>query len=252
MLTMPSPSIPGERTKATQVIACLAFRFLAAVDIEGFSRRSAAGQAKIQDDLEYAMSQAAASAALDRRRWYRQPCGDGELAVLPPNTNGLSLVADYPRRLALVLAEINRFAEPGARLRVRMAIHHGAVSPGRFGPVGSAPIVVSRLVDSHVLRQKLRERKDLDIALIVSQAVYDEVVQSRFHDLDPQTFRRTSIRSKGTSSIGYLYQSCLLAQDPTTTAINMAPRPAVSPTQTRRLHQPLGTPELTKEHPAKP
>jgi hypothetical protein len=251
---MPSPSIPGERKKATQLIACLAFRFLAAVDVEGFSRRSAAEQTKIQDNLEYAMSQAAASADLDRRRWYRQPCGDGELAVLPPSTNGLSLVADYPRRLALVLAEINRFAEPGARLRVRMAIHHGAVSPGRFGPVGSAPVVISRLVDSHVLRQKLRERNELDIVLIVSSAVHDEVVQSRFHGLDPRTFCRTNIRSKGTSYIGYLYQSCLLAQDPkasATTAISMAVRPVVAPTQAQRPHQPLRTPELTKEHPAK-
>jgi class 3 adenylate cyclase len=218
MPTMSSPSRPVERTKATQVIARLVFRFLVAVDVEGFSRRSAAEQAKIQNDLEYAMSQAAASADLERRRWDRQACGDGELAVLPPTTNGLSLVADYPCRMALALAEINRFAEPGARLRVRMAIHHGAVSPGRLGPVGSAPTVVSRLVDSQVLRQKLRERNDLDIALIVSRAVYDEIVQSRFHDLDPQAFCRTSIRSKGTSYIGYLYQACLPARDPTVSA----------------------------------
>jgi class 3 adenylate cyclase len=169
---MPNPRILGERKKATQVIACVTFRFLTAVDVEGFSRRSAAEQAKIQDDLEHAMSEAATSADLDRRRWYRQPCGDGELAVLPPVINCLSLVADYPRRLALMLAEINRSAEPGSRLRVRMAIHHGTVSPGRFGPVGRAPIVVARLVDAQVLRQQLRQRNDLDIALIVSAAVY--------------------------------------------------------------------------------
>ena len=29
------------------------------------------------------MAEAAASAGLDRGRWYRQPRGDGELAVLP-------------------------------------------------------------------------------------------------------------------------------------------------------------------------
>lgn len=136
MLTIPDSGIPEEDGKRSQVTSGLAFRFLAAIDIEGFSQRSAAEQAKDQDDLEYVMSQAAAGAGLDRVAWYRQPRGDGELAVLPADTNGLSLVADYPRSLAAVLAEINRSADRRSRLRVRMAIHHGTVYPGRFGPVG--------------------------------------------------------------------------------------------------------------------
>jgi len=208
MPIIPDPRIPGERSKAPQAAARLDFRFLVAVDVEGFSRRPAAEQKRVQDDLEYAMSVAAANAGLDRKRWYRQPGGDGELAVLPANANGLSLVADYPRQLMLVLTEINHLAEPGARLRMRMAIHHGSVSPGLFGPFGTAPVVVSRLVDSHVLRQKLRKDNDFDLALIVSSAVYDEVIQSRFHDLDPQAFCRVSTRSKGISYTGYLYEGC--------------------------------------------
>jgi len=132
----PDPGIPEGSLTASPVSASLSLRFLVAIDIEGFSERSVAAQAKIQDDLEQAMSQAAASVGLDRKFWYHQPRGDGELAVLPADTNGLSLVADYPRSLASVLAETNRSADRGSRLRVRMAIHHGAVYPGRFGHVG--------------------------------------------------------------------------------------------------------------------
>lgn len=126
--------------------------------------------------------------------------------MLPQGDNGLSLVADYPRRLASAVAEVNLAGRRGPRLRVYLAIHHGAVTPGRFGPVGAAPVVVSRLVDAEPVRQQLRQRSDLDIALIVSATVYEEVIQSRLHDLNPQAFRRSVIRAKGVSYVGYLYQ----------------------------------------------
>lgn len=145
VLTASNPSDLGHAERLMYGRTHLAFRFLTAVDVEGFSRRPTAEQAKIQDDLEFAISTAASRADLDRRRWYRQPRGDGELAVLPQGVNGLSLVADYPRSLAVVLGEINRSANPGSRLRIRVAIHHGAVFPGGpFGPVGAAPILESQ------------------------------------------------------------------------------------------------------------
>lgn len=210
MLTVPDSDIPAATTEASYVISSLAFRFLVAIDIEDFSKLSVAEQAKAHDDLEYAMSEAAASAALDRKLWYRQPRGDGELAVLHADADGLSLVADYPRSLASVLAEINSSPDRCSRLRVRVAIHHGTVYPGRFGPVGSGPITVSRLVDAPVLRKMLKQRPDLDIALIVSAAVYNEVVQTLFHELDPKMFHRTNITIKRIRYVGYLYFTDLM------------------------------------------
>ena len=169
------------------------------------------------------MTKAAASAGLDRGRWYRQPRGDGELAVLPQSDNGLSLVADYPGKLASAVAEVNLAGHTGPRLRVYLAIHHGAVTPGRFGPVGAAPIVISRLVDAEPVRQQLRQRSDLDIALIVSETVYEEIIKSRLHDLSPQAFRRTVIRSKGASYVGYLYQGVYGALDGKVAALQAQP-----------------------------
>ena len=203
----------ARREADTQDFGILAFRFLVAIDIEGFSRRYVAEQATIQNDLENAMTKAAAGAGLDRGRWYRQPRGDGELAVLPQSDNGLSLVADYPRKLASAVAEVNLAGNTGSRLRVYLAIHHGAVTPGRFGPVGAAPVVISWLVDAEPARQQLRERSDLDIALIVSETVYEEIIQSRLHDLNPQAFRRTVIKTKGVSYVGYLYQGVFETRD---------------------------------------
>jgi hypothetical protein len=190
-----------------QDFGSLTFRFLVAIDVEGFSRRHTAEQARAQDDLEQAMRHATAGAGLDLRRWYRQPRGDGELAVLPQGADGLSLVADYPRELAAALAGVNESGKGGPRLRARMAIHHGAVAPGRFGPIGSAPVVISRLVDAEIVRQELRQHDDRDIALIVSATVYNEIIQSRLHDLCPEAFRRTIVRAKGVTYIGYICQN---------------------------------------------
>jgi hypothetical protein len=185
----------------------LALRFLVAVDVEGFSRRSVADQAKAQDNLERVLARAASGAGLDRRHWYRQPGGDGELAILPEATDGLSLVASYPGRVAAALASLNR-GQVAQRLRVRMAIHHGAVAPGgSFGPVGMAPVVVSRLLDAQSLRRQLRQNDDLDIALIVSATVFNEVIQTRMRDLRPEAFRRVIIRAKNVAYVGYLCEN---------------------------------------------
>jgi hypothetical protein len=190
----------------------LDFRFLVGVDIVGFSQRHAAGQAKAQDDLDSAMTQAAEGAGLNRGRWYSQPRGDGDLAVLPLGINALSLLADYPRKLASAIADAN-LTNAESRLRVRLAIHHGIVVPGRFGPVGTALVTISRLLDAEAARQHLRRRSDLDVALIVSVTIYDEIVRSRLRDLNPEDFRRITTKAKGVSYIGYIYQDNFGAPD---------------------------------------
>lgn len=230
------PGIPAIGSKHAQNFHSLVLRFLIAIDIEGFSQRHAAEQARVQDNLERAMTRASLDAGLDRRRWYRQPSGDGELAVLPEGVNGLSVVADYPRTLAAALAAVNHAGTGGAPLRVRVAIHHGAVLPGRFGPVGPAPVTISRLVDAEPLRQQLRQRGNLDIALIVSATVYTEVVQSRLRDLNPDAFRRTTIRAKGITYVGHLYQDKLVLRDPVVPAGRRQPISASLPSPPNDRH----------------
>jgi hypothetical protein len=218
--------MPTTGTKHVQELRSLTFRFLVAIDVEGFSQRHTAEQARLQDDLERAMAQAAMDAGMDRARWYRQPRGDGELAVLPERADGLSLVADYPRALAATVAAINDAGASGLRLRVRMAIHHGAVAPGRFGPVGAAPVEVSRLLDAETVRQRLRQHGDIDIALIVSATIYNEIIQSRLRDLNPDAFRRTIVRAKGITYVGYLYQGIFVPHDRVMQALRVQPLPA--------------------------
>jgi class 3 adenylate cyclase len=184
----------------------LAYRFLAAVDIEGFSKLDVLGQRRAQAALDQVLKAAASASGLDRRRWAVQVSGDGELAVLPPDTNGLRLVADYPREFARAVVAVNRARRSLPRLRIRLALHHGTIAPGQFGPVGQAPIVISRLLDSDALRRRLADNRDLDLAVVVSASLYHDVIQTRFRGLDPRDFAPVDFDAKGTSYVGYIYK----------------------------------------------
>ncbi|WP_067450536.1 hypothetical protein [Actinomadura macra] len=211
----------------------LGYHFLAAVDIEGFSRLDTLEQVTTQRELSAALKAAATATGFDRARWTIQVTGDGELAVLPPGIDGPRLVADYPRELALALdaANLARYRPasrlPSApRLRVRLALHHGPVADGHLGPAGSAPIVVSRLLDLDALRAELRRQADENLALIVSPALYDDVIKSRFRGLDPDGFFPVEQTVKGVRHVGYIRG----AQDPLVPSARPRAGPARRPT----------------------
>ncbi len=183
--------------------ACLTYRYLTAVDIEGFSFLHALDQMQMQDDLGQVLDIAATRVGLDRALWQVQDRGDGELAILPPDTDGLRLIADYPRELGDALNKVN--SQRLNRLRIRLAIHHGTLVQGRFGPVGQGPIVVSRLLDSDELRKYLAQRTELNLVLIVSASLHDDVIETRLRHLDPAQFARTDILVKGKSYPAYIH-----------------------------------------------
>jgi class 3 adenylate cyclase len=177
-------------------------RYLAAVDIEGFSSLSALDQVYMQEDLGRVLDIAAARTGFDRTLWQVQERGDGELAVLPPDVEGPRLICDYPRELANALGAVNN--ERRNRLRIRTAIHHGSVVQGRFGPVGQGPIVVSRLLDSDGLRRYLAQQTEIDLVLIVSASLYNDMVESHLCRLDPAQFARADVLVKGRSYSAYI------------------------------------------------
>jgi len=163
------------------------------------------------DDLGQILDIAATRVGLDRTLWQVQERGDGELAVLPPDTDGPRLIADYPRELADALGEVN--SERRSRLRIRMAMHHGTLVQGRFGPVGQGPIVVSRLLDSDELRKYLAQRAELDVVLIVSASLHSDVIETRLHHLDPAQFARADVLVKGRSYPAYIHTATELSEN---------------------------------------
>ncbi|WP_433333389.1 hypothetical protein [Spirillospora sp. CA-294931] len=198
-----SPRAPGPA--ATHDGARLAYRFVVGVDVEGFSGLSTLDQIRIQEDLGDALNIAAVRTGLDRSTWYRQVAGDGELAFLPADTDGLSLVAAYPLKMAEALREVNDRRAPRPPVRVRLAMHHGTLVAGCFGPVGEAPIVVRRLLDSQILHDELRVTEK-DLALVVSESIFGGVVKTQLDGLEPSAFHPVEIQVQNTTYIGYIHR----------------------------------------------
>ena len=182
----------------------LTYRLVLAVDVEKYSSRAAREQLRAQTDLRHILSLAAQNAGLDRSLWYEQPSGDGELVVLPEDVDVSVVVGDFTAQLEMILGDFNRQRIGGSRLRLRVALHHGTLTPGPFGPAGDAPIVVSRLLDAKALRRVLADQQDRDIALIVSQTLFQDVVRTGFCSLDPRDFQHVRMNTKGVQYHGFI------------------------------------------------
>ncbi|MEV5750169.1 hypothetical protein AB0L00_20305 [Actinoallomurus sp. NPDC052308] len=182
----------------------LTYRLVLAIDVEKYSTRDARGQLRAQTDLRNILSLAARDVGLDRSLWYEQVSGDGELAVLPEDVDVSLVVGDFTRRLEAILGEFNRERGGGGRLRLRVALHHGTLTPGPFGPAGDAPIVVSRLLNAKPLRRLLADQQHRDVALIVSQTLFQDVVRTGFCCLDPCDFEPVRVNAKGVLYHGFV------------------------------------------------
>ena len=182
----------------------LRYGFIVAVDIEGFSKLGVLEQAVAQVLLAQILEQAAAAAGLARDDWYTQVSGDGELAVLPADTDVAWVVAEYTQLIDHALGQLRSDPVARPKLRLRLAMHHGALTPGRFGPVGNAPIVACRLLDARPTKLALVRDASADLVLVISRQLYDDVVATRFHGLATERFRPMRARIKGTTYRGYL------------------------------------------------
>jgi hypothetical protein len=183
--------------------AQLSYRLLLAVDIQGYSKRDTREQLLAQRQLSDALGRAARGVGLDRALWDKQVGGDGELATLPDGVDPATVAGDFVVLLDEALRETNRDAGR-FRLRVRLALHHGTLTAGPFGPAGDAPIVVQRLLDATPLRRLLADDAGRDLAYVVSDSLFDDVVRTGFCSLAPREFQAVKVVAKGATFRGHI------------------------------------------------
>jgi class 3 adenylate cyclase len=181
------------------------YRLLLAVDLEKYSHLDAHQQLAAQTDLRRLLNGCAKRTGLRTNAWYRQPGGDGELVVMPAGVDIPRVVGAFAYDLERALAELN--GRRPARLRMRLAFHHGTMIEGPLGPAGDAPIVVSRLLDAAPLRDYLTEHPDRDLALVVSDSLFKDVVGSGFCAVNPADFIGLEVEIKEKSYRGHIHHA---------------------------------------------
>ncbi|SRR5579871_1810858 len=177
---------------------------LVACDVMGFGAGDDPLQEATRSGLLNVLDEAALAARLVRSQWQRNDTGDGELALLPATESEPRVVEDFIRELGAALGRHNRHLRDSAWLRLRVAIHHGVAYPSDSGYAGQGIVEVSRLLDSAEVRAALRE-SGADLALIVSDRVFTDTVAQGHTALQPESFRKVTVRLKEFAADAWLW-----------------------------------------------
>ncbi|MEU0878597.1 hypothetical protein ABZ345_08375 [Lentzea sp. NPDC005914] len=187
-LTLPADHAAAEPKPAAAVPVNGAIRLCVAADIEKYSRFHNLEAMRAQERFVELMRRARAHAGIDEAEVDRESAGDSEYAILPA---GLDETVVVPRLLAgfdRAARAVNNDLNDHARLRVRVALDRGLVTPSVNGWVGRSTIAVHRLLDSEPVRAALADHPDRDCAIIVSDTIYQDVARHGYEGMSPGEF----------------------------------------------------------------
>jgi hypothetical protein len=159
------------------------------VDIEGYSKRLDPEQFELQARLCWVTEQALKGAGVKPRKCERQNQGDGQLISLPAAVDMQAVLPALPRAMQAALYQVNSVPGPAGRMRMRMAIAQGPLQQAAAGYVGPGVIAASRMLDSQMLRDELRQAPGADLVLMVSDDLYRQVYRHGYGGLAAGSFR---------------------------------------------------------------
>jgi hypothetical protein len=166
-----------------------------AIDTKSYGAMDNVAQYDTQALLPEILDEAAVAAGLDRSAWLKQPQGDGELALVPPDQPEPRVVDDFVRELDASLQVRNHSRRSDARLRLRMAIDFGVAYEAPYGFAGEAVVATARLLASDGLHRALADAADADLAVILSPQIYRTVLH-RHTSLAADHFYRIEVSEK--------------------------------------------------------
>jgi hypothetical protein len=163
-----------------------------AADLQGYSDKPEAFQTVAQAGLQKVLGCAAERAGLTWDPVDHQPSGDGLLVVMAPDPPRRLLAETFVREVNAELHDHNRLCAEQARLRVRLALHHGPVEPAALGYSGDGPVTTVRLCNGGPLRSAL-ETSGRHLGVIVSETVYVDTFEARKTSMEPTELREVRL-----------------------------------------------------------
>ncbi|MEV8052135.1 hypothetical protein [Streptomyces bacillaris] len=166
------------------------------VDVQGYGARSLPDQERVQGWLVEALERMRANVPLEEGQLTRQNQGDGCLLLVDP---GVPVPAVLPRLVQGIGEAVRWVNEPlreSARIKVRAAFDVGVVRTAVNGYVGRAVTSVSRLVDSAPLRAQLTASSASEVAVALSDSLYQDVVATGLPGLPPESFEQIPVEVK--------------------------------------------------------
>lgn len=141
--------------------------------------------------------------------WYscvRHDTGDGMIVVVPPQFRKSLLLNPLLQNFAMRLAERNRAASEGVRIRVRAAVHSGDVRIDEYGVTGRPKVLLARLLDAKPLREALAGSDPaVPLVVLVSDRFHDDVIDDGYPLLDPLVYHPVLVEVKETEVRAWLH-----------------------------------------------
>ncbi|WP_188194556.1 hypothetical protein [Nonomuraea sp. SYSU D8015] len=180
------------------------YRAMLTYDIENYSECNNTDQYALQSAMIRLLDLAAGAAGLGLLDWKRQPQGDGEFVVLPPDVHPGRLLGPFTDALRQAIDAHNASSQP--RLRLRLAVHAGPIHvDGPAGSPGKNAVESGRLVNADALRTALRAVKAANLGVIVSDTFYADYVGQGYGGPPADHFRRVKAKVKQQEYIAYVH-----------------------------------------------
>jgi class 3 adenylate cyclase len=195
---------PSSRTRSlpTGGQVCTLF----AVDIAGFTRphRDDDIRLYLHEELYRVLEKAFDSAGISWADCIHEDRGDGALVVVPPGIACTGIVDPLAERLRGLIRRHNHVSCEAARIQLRAAAHMGPVDHDGHGFVSSDINLLCRMLEARPLKRAL-VGSDAELALIISDYVYRNVVCRYPGQVTPDAFRPIRFQVKYTRAAAWTY-----------------------------------------------
>jgi hypothetical protein len=131
--------------------------------------------------------------------------GDGKWLLFHPGVPKTAVLGVFIPALETELRHHNSGASTAARIRLRIAVHHGDVIPDDGGYSGEPLNHAFRLIDNDVIRQALAASSQNSVTA-VSADFFEKIIRPGYGSLDPENFSPVSIQVKELSTTAWINQ----------------------------------------------
>ncbi len=177
-----------------------------AVDIAEFTRADRDDEVQLQLRISFygILREALGGSGMPWDQCQHEDRGDGVVVIVPPGLPAQPIIDSLPERLRCLIRRHNRFSYESVRMQLRVAANIGPVYGDEHGFSGDDVTLLCRMLDAQPLRRALSESGS-EVALIISDYVYDKFVLRRQSLACPSPFRRVRTQVKRTPVHAWMY-----------------------------------------------
>jgi hypothetical protein len=177
---------------------------IVAFDMIGSGRLDNPMLLQARQDMRALAAQTLAEQGIDILSIEVHDLDDGLRLVVPSVITPVALVHPLIANLDVALRLHRQRSSEQARLRLRVAAHHGLVRDDGGLAIGESLRIITRLLDAALVRQAARLSPEANLFLVVSQQMYEFAVRPGYA-LDPGLFQLVAVAEKETTTTAWLY-----------------------------------------------